>query len=100
MPERSAVAERYRPARLTKMPRNRVHKKDLDVRIGSANLPLSNLPKVQAWSAKKSLAGEERQEMTIPHRTSLRSVSFVVATERHRGCEVRCSKAVPVQDLF
>jgi hypothetical protein len=34
--------------------------------------------------------------MTIPHRTSLRSVSVVVATERHRGRGARCGKTYKV----
>ena len=58
MPERSAVAERYRPARLTKMPRNRADKKDLDVRIGSANLPVSQ-PLMLNTESAAFVVGEE-----------------------------------------
>src|SRR6516165_9970140 len=72
MPERSAVAERYRPARLTKMPRNRADKKDLDVRIGSANLPVSQPLMLNTESAAFAIGEEEKDDDSAPHTVAKR----------------------------
>ena len=72
MPERSAVTERYRPARLTKMPRNRTDKKDLDVRIGSANLPVSQPLMLNTESAAFVVGEEEKDDDSAPHTVAKR----------------------------
>jgi hypothetical protein len=93
MPEKSAVAERYRPARLTKMPRNRADKKDLDVRIGSANLPVSQ-PLTLSQNPLRSWSGRKKR-MTIPHCTPLRSVNLVVASDASCRCAPVKRSALP-----
>ena len=84
MPERSAVAARYRSARLPKLPRNGADKKGLDVRIGSANLPVSNPPKVKNLIGKEgtaSKAGDESDDFALH-----------IVAKRQRCCRKRAAR--------
>jgi hypothetical protein len=93
MPEGSTVAVPYGTARSIKMPRNGVNKKDLDIRIGFANLPVSqhSLLDAQIRNALHPRLREEEYDRPLSHILELgaerqcccRDLSFSVCS-RHQ----------------